>query len=192
MQCPSTNKLVNLEINVWCDINHHQWNQGFFLIPICLYCSTNSGLFRNDIHYWNCIAIFTVILYILSYSKMYTLFMLKLTYLNVSIVSFVTFNFWRRKCLMLLFISEYVANIFYWSFNISYVYLLFSASLLNISHSSQCSTTGVTKAVVCIILSGMMHIKEPLLLIEKSSLYGGSGGSSLIIWVVLYHMSDAI
>ena len=34
-----------------------------------------------------------------------------------------------------------------------------------ISRSSQCSTTGVTKAVVCVIL----------LLIEKSSLYGGSG-----------------
>ena len=30
-----------------------------------------------------------------------------------------------------------------------------------ISHSSQCSMTGVTKAVVCVILS--MHIKEPLL-----------------------------
>ena len=42
--------------------------------------------------------------------------------------------------------------------------------------SSQCSMTGVTKDVVCVILSGgMMHIKEPLLLIRKSSLYGGSG-----------------
>ena len=42
--------------------------------------------------------------------------------------------------------------------------------------SSQCSTTGVTKAVVCAILSvGMVHIKEPLLLIEKSSSCGGSG-----------------
>ena len=36
------------------------------------------------------------------------------------------------------------------------------------------STTGVTKAVVCVILSGMMHIKEPLLLIGKSSPCGGS------------------
>ena len=45
-----------------------------------------------------------------------------------------------------------------------------------ISHSSQCSTTGVTNAVVCVILSvAMMHIKEPLLLIRKSSLCGGSG-----------------
>ena len=30
---------------------------------------------------------------------------------------------------------------------------------------ASCSMTGVTKAVVCAILSGMMHIKEPLLLI---------------------------
>ena len=45
-----------------------------------------------------------------------------------------------------------------------------------ISRSSQCSTTGVTKAVVCVILSvGMVRIKEPLLLIDKSSLCGGSG-----------------
>ena len=35
---------------------------------------------------------------------------------------------------------------------------------------------GVTKAVVCAILSvGMVHIKEPLLLIGKSSPCGGSG-----------------
>ena len=41
----------------------------------------------------------------------------------------------------------------------------------------QCSRTGVTKAVVCAILPvcGMVHIKEPLLLIAKSSLCGGSG-----------------
>ena len=32
-----------------------------------------------------------------------------------------------------------------------------------------------TKAVVCVNLSGMVHIKEPLLLIDKSSLCGGSG-----------------
>ena len=38
----------------------------------------------------------------------------------------------------------------------------------------KCSMTGVTKAVVCAILSGMVHIKEPLLLIDKSSLCGGS------------------
>ena len=38
----------------------------------------------------------------------------------------------------------------------------------------QCSTTDVIKAVVCIILCGMMHIKEPLLLIRKSSLCGSS------------------
>ena len=33
----------------------------------------------------------------------------------------------------------------------------------------------VTKAVVCAILSGMVHIKEPLLLIGKSSPCDGSG-----------------
>ena len=37
--------------------------------------------------------------------------------------------------------------------------------------SSQCST----KDVVCYPVCGMMHIKEPLLLIGKSSLCGGSG-----------------
>ena len=35
--------------------------------------------------------------------------------------------------------------------------------------------TGVTKAVVCVILSGIMHIKEPLLLTGKSSPCSGSG-----------------
>ena len=48
--------------------------------------------------------------------------------------------------------------------------------------SSQCSTTGVTKTVVCAILSvEVVHIKEPLLLIEKSKPCGGSGFSSLAI-----------
>ena len=40
-----------------------------------------------------------------------------------------------------------------------------------ISHLSQCSTTGATKAAVC----EMVHIKEPLLLIGKSSSCGSSG-----------------
>ena len=45
-----------------------------------------------------------------------------------------------------------------------------------ISRSSQCPMTGVTKAVVYVILFvGFMHIKEPLLLIGKSSPCGGSG-----------------
>ena len=36
--------------------------------------------------------------------------------------------------------------------------------------------TGLSKAVVCTVLSmGKVHIKDPLLLIEKSSLCGGSG-----------------
>ena len=43
-----------------------------------------------------------------------------------------------------------------------------------IFRSSQCPTTGVTMAVVYPVC-GMMHIKEPLLLIGKSSLCGGSG-----------------
>ena len=63
-----------------------------------------------------------------------------------------------------------------------FVLEFFWASLVRImllcgNGSSQCSTTGVTKAVVCVILSGiiMMHIKELLLLIGKSSPCGGSG-----------------
>ena len=44
-----------------------------------------------------------------------------------------------------------------------------------ISRSSQCPATRVTKAVVCVIVCGVMHIKAPLLLIEKSSICGGSG-----------------
>ena len=39
-----------------------------------------------------------------------------------------------------------------------------------ISCFSECFTTGVTKVMVC----GMMHIKEPFLLIGMSSLCGGS------------------
>ena len=43
-----------------------------------------------------------------------------------------------------------------------------------ISRSCQIFTTGVTKAVVCYPVCGMMHIKEHLLLIGKSSLCDGS------------------
>ena len=58
--------------------------------------------------------------------------------------------------------------------------------------ASECSTTGVTKVVVCVIpVCGMMHIKEPLLLIGKNSPCGGSG-FSLSLYVVFYYMSDAI
>ena len=57
--------------------------------------------------------------------------------------------------------------------------------------SSQCSATGVTKAVVCLYpVCEMIHVKEPLLLIGKSSPCGGSG-FPLTIWMVLYHMCDA-
>ena len=45
---------------------------------------------------------------------------------------------------------------------------------------------------MCHPVCGTMHIKEPLLIIGKSSPCGGRGGSSLAIIVVLYHMSDAI
>ena len=50
---------------------------------------------------------------------------------------------------------------------------------LSHSHSSQCSMTGVTKAVVCANLSGVVHIKEPLLLIRKTSLCGSEFSHSL-------------
>ena len=52
------------------------------------------------------------------------------------------------------------------------------------SRSSQSSTTGVTKAVECAILSvGWCNIKEPLLLVGKSSSCGGSGFPlSLSVW----------
>ncbi len=39
---------------------------------------------------------------------------------------------------------------------------------------SQCSTTGVTEALMYYPVSGMVHIKEPLLLVVKSSPWGGS------------------
>ena len=42
--------------------------------------------------------------------------------------------------------------------------------------------TGLTKAAVCVILTGMVHIKEPLLLIEKSSPCGGIGFPLLSVW----------
>ena len=45
---------------------------------------------------------------------------------------------------------------------------------------------------MCYPVCGMVHIKEPLLLIDKSSLCGGGGFSFLTIRMVLNHMSDAI
>ena len=44
---------------------------------------------------------------------------------------------------------------------------------------------------MCYPVCGMVHIKEPMLLIGKSSLCGGSG-FPLTIRMVLNHMSDAI
>ena len=52
-----------------------------------------------------------------------------------------------------------------------YIYIHTHNRIPSFTNSGQCSTTGVTKAVICAIL----HIKEPLLLIGKSSLWGGSG-----------------
>ena len=54
--------------------------------------------------------------------------------------------------------------------------------ITSISLSSQCSTTGGKKAVVCVILSGMMHIKESLLLIGKSSPCGYRSGPLPYVW----------
>ena len=52
---------------------------------------------------------------------------------------------------------------------------------------------GVTKVVVCAILSGMVYIKELLLLIKKVNLCSDEGGFSLsLIRMVLYHMSETI
>ena len=48
------------------------------------------------------------------------------------------------------------------------------AAVWAIFRSNQWSTTGLSKAVVCTVY-GKVHIKDPLLLIEKSSLCGGSG-----------------
>ena len=44
-----------------------------------------------------------------------------------------------------------------------------------ISRSSQCSTTGNKGCGMCYPVYGMMHIKEPLLLIGRSSPCDGSG-----------------
>ena len=52
-------------------------------------------------------------------------------------------------------------------------YMVYSLRFAARARSSQCSTTGVTKAMAC----GMMHMREPLLLVGKSSQYGGSGFS---------------
>ena len=72
------------------------------------------------------------------------------------------------------------AAIFDWFREIFWGPLKFSVTLvisIYLSVHLWISTTGVTKAVVCAILSvgWMVHIKEPLLLIEKSSPCGCSG-----------------
>ena len=47
---------------------------------------------------------------------------------------------------------------------------------------SQCSTTCVSKAVVCEILPEVVYVKEPLLLIRKSSPCIGSSGFSFSLY----------
>ena len=51
---------------------------------------------------------------------------------------------------------------------------------------NQCSTTGVTKTAACAVLSGMVHIKEPLLLIGKS----GNSRGFLSLSECSFTMSD--
>ena len=58
---------------------------------------------------------------------------------------------------------------------------------------SKCSTTGVTGRGMCYPVCGMMHIKQPLLLIGKSSSCGGSGFPlslsewSFTLWLTPYN-----
>ena len=66
-------------------------------------------------------------------------------------------------------------------------FLLFHFSLQPVLHD-WCNKGCGMYYPVC----GMMHIKEPLLLIGKSSLCGGSGFSFVTIRMVFNHMSDAI
>ena len=50
----------------------------------------------------------------------------------------------------------------------------------------------VTKAVVCTILYGMVHINDLLLLIGKANPCSGGSGFLFVNWMVLYFMFDAI
>ena len=54
--------------------------------------------------------------------------------------------------------------------------------------SIQCSTTGVSKAMVYYVACVVVHIKDTLLINGKSS--SCSSSSSFLSQVVLYHMSD--
>ena len=54
------------------------------------------------------------------------------------------------------------------------IILLFS--IYEGSRSSQCSMTDIIMAVVCAILCGVVDIKDPLLLIGKSSPCSGGSG----------------
>ena len=61
-----------------------------------------------------------------------------------------------------------------------------------ISRSSQLSTTFIPKAVLCAIPFGMVRVKDPLLLIGKSSPSSGGGGFPHIFPVDFSHMFDTI
>ena len=52
------------------------------------------------------------------------------------------------------------------------------------SHSTQCSTAGLTKTMVCAVLSGMVHIKHLMLLIQKSNPCHGC--SRFLLWPSLF------
>ena len=55
-------------------------------------------------------------------------------------------------------------------------HILFETSTPTLTSISQCSTTGVKKGRgMCYHVCGMVHIKEPLLLIDKSSLCAAAG-----------------
>ena len=83
-------------------------------------------------------------------------------------------------CLQEIYL-QYLTRVHIWNlFFLQEIYFCYFTRSWNLylfttSRPSQCSTTGVTKTVVCIILSvGWCIQKEPLLLIGKSSLCGGS------------------
>ena len=59
---------------------------------------------------------------------------------------------------------------------------------LNYFSFTQCPTTGVTGHGMCYPVLGMVHIKEPFLLIGKSSSCDGSR-FPLLLTVVLYHIT---
>ena len=70
------------------------------------------------------------------------------------------FNFFYLLLLLLFYIILMTNKVFSVIFN------------MQISHSIQCSTTGVTKVMVCTLLT-VVHITDPLLQIEKNNSSSG-------------------